>query len=422
MALMHARIRLAATVGLALALSACTVHKTEVPALSGPSGLGNNISITVSPDVLKQDGVSQSLVTITALDSNGQPKPNVQLRADIAVAGSITDFGRLSAKSLVTDSTGKATVTFTAPPPPAVVVNGGTKVDIQVTPLDSNFDNTNPRVASIMLVPPGIVIAGSALVPDFVAPSPNAGDTATFTATFTDPTNSHLVPASFSWNFGDGTTASGQTVTHKFLTSGATIVTLTLTDNLGHTSSVTKTVTVGAPTTVTPVFFTTPAAPVSGQSIIFNASQTQPPPGHTITGVFWDFGDGSDGATGAVVSHTFASPGTYTVLLRVVLDNGAQATSSQTLTVAVPNPTARINVLPPTGTTSTTITFVGNQSTAAPGHQIVSYTWNFGDGGTGVGATVTHRYAATGTYTVSLIVTDEAGNQGIATASVTITP
>jgi len=79
-------------------------------------------------------------------------------------------------------------------------------------------------------------------------------------------------------------------------------------------------------------------------------------------------------------------------------------------------------VLPPTGTTSTTITFVGNQSTAAPGHQIVSYTWNFGDGGTGVGATVTHRYAATGTYTVSLIVTDEAGNQGIATASVTITP
>src|ERR1051326_6941950 len=128
MALMHARIRLAASVGLALALSACTVHKTEVPALSGPSGLGNNISITVSPDVLTQDGVSQSLVTITALDSNGQPKPSVRLRADIAVAGSITDFGRLSAKSLVTDSTGKATVTFTAPPPPAVVVNGGTKV------------------------------------------------------------------------------------------------------------------------------------------------------------------------------------------------------------------------------------------------------------------------------------------------------
>src|ERR1700751_1147812 len=102
MALIHPRPRLgAAAVGLALSVSACTVHKTDVPALSGPSGLGQGITITISPDVLTQDGVSQSLVTITATNSNGQPAPNVQLRADIAVAGAVADFGRLSAKSLV---------------------------------------------------------------------------------------------------------------------------------------------------------------------------------------------------------------------------------------------------------------------------------------------------------------------------------
>jgi len=417
MALIYSRTRLGvAALAVALSVSACTVHKTEVPALSGPSGLGNNITIAASPDVLTQDGLSQSLITITAIDSNGQPKPNVQLRADIAVGGVITDFGRLSAKSLVTDASGHATLVFTAPPAPAIVVGGGTKVDIQVTPIDSNFDNANPRVVSIMLVPPGIIIAGSSLVPDFtVSPaSPNAGDTATLTATFTDPTNSHQTAVSFSWDFGDGTTGTGQTVTHTFRTTGVNIVTLTLTDNLGHLASVSHAVTVGAATTVTPVFFTTPASPVSGQSIIFNASQTQPPPGHSITGFFWDFCDGSDGATGAVVTHTFATPGTYTVLLRVTLDNGAQATASQTLTVAVPNPTARLTATPVVARVGDTITFNGNQSTAAPGHRIVNYTFNFGDGSAPVSGTnqsATHPYSRTGSFTATLVVTDEQGNQ-----------
>src|SRR5579872_7338144 len=100
MALTYARTRLgAAAVGLALSVSACTVHKTEVPALTGPSGLGSNISITISPDVLTQDGQSQALVTITALDNNGQPARNVQLRVDIAVGGAVADFGRLSARN-----------------------------------------------------------------------------------------------------------------------------------------------------------------------------------------------------------------------------------------------------------------------------------------------------------------------------------
>src|SRR5262249_15640920 len=272
-------------------------HKTEVPAITGPSGLGTNITINVSPDVLTQDGLSQSLVTITALDSNGQPKPNVPFRADISVAGSVADFGRLSAKNLVTDQTGRAALTYPAPPARAVVVGGGTRVDIQITPVGGNFDNSNPRVASIMLVPPGIIIASSTLVPDFSAPSANAGDAAVFTGTATDPGNSGAVAVQFSWSFGDGS-ATGQTVTHAFATAGTKLVMLTITDNLGRTASVTKAVPVGAPQGVVPSFFTTPAAPVSGQSIIFNASQTQPPAGHTISEFRWDFGDGSDGATG----------------------------------------------------------------------------------------------------------------------------
>ena len=424
MALIFTRPRLvAAAAGLALCAAACTVHKTEVPALTGPSTLGLGITIAASPDVLTQDGLSQSLVTITAIDNNGQPKPNVSLRADISVGGVVADFGRLSAKSLVTDASGHATTVYTAPPAPSIVVGNGTQVDIRITPIDSNFDNNNSRVASIMLVPPGIVVASSALLPDFAPPSPTSGDPATFTATVTDPSNSRQAPASYSWDFGDGSTGVGVTVTHTFRSVGVFIVTLTITDNLGHLASVAHPVTVGAPVGLSATFFTTPASPVSGQSILFNASQTQPPAGHTISGYFWDFGDNSGGATGAVVSHTFASPGTYTVLLRVTLDNGASATASQTMTIAPPNPTAVINLSPPTGTIGQVITLLGNKSTAAPGRTLVTYTWNFGDGSavvSGANSAVTHAYGAKGTFTITLLVTDDQGNQDLATASITI--
>ena len=52
-------------------------------------------------------------------------------------------------------------------------------------------------------------------------------------------------------------------------------------------------------------------------------------------------------------------------------------------------------------------TFDGTVSTDDKG--IASYTWNFGDGTTGTGSKVTHRYRSSGTYQVTLTVKDSAG-------------
>lgn len=50
-----------------------------------------------------------------------------------------------------------------------------------------------------------------------------------------------------------------------------------------------------------------------------------------------------------------------------------------------------------------------NASTSTDVEGIVSYAWTFGDGATGSGVTPSHRYSAAGTYSVTLAVTDTAG-------------
>ncbi|NMA31185.1 MAG: PKD domain-containing protein, partial [Candidatus Methanofastidiosa archaeon] len=91
-------------------------------------------------------------------------------------------------------------------------------------------------------------------------------------------------------------------------------------------------------------------------------------------------------------------------------ENETNNERTQTLTVAS-TPTPSNN--PPTadaGPNKTSkvgqpVTFNGSGSTDSDG-TIVNYSWDFGDGGSSLGAIVSHVYSSPGTYTVSLTVTD----------------
>ena len=66
------------------------------------------------------------------------------------------------------------------------------------------------------------------------------------------------------------------------------------------------------------------------------------------------------------------------------------------------------------------VTVDGSTSTDADG-SIVTYAWTFGDGETASGVTANHEYAAAGSYTVTLTVTDDDGESHTATSTVVAT-
>lgn len=83
------------------------------------------------------------------------------------------------------------------------------------------------------------------------------------------------------------------------------------------------------------------------------------------------------------------------------------------------SPVARITAAPTAGVAPLAVSFNGTTSSDADG-TIASHAWTFGDGATGSGATVSHTYAAVGTYTARLTVTDNQGATGSATVAITV--
>jgi alpha-tubulin suppressor-like RCC1 family protein/lysophospholipase L1-like esterase len=69
------------------------------------------------------------------------------------------------------------------------------------------------------------------------------------------------------------------------------------------------------------------------------------------------------------------------------------------------------------GTAPLTVSFDGSTS-HDPDGTVTSYAWNFGDGTTGNGATITHTFTNSGNYSVRLTITDNGGAQGFAESNV----
>jgi PKD repeat protein len=315
----------------------CTMKKQETPELSGPSEFGTSIGIAIAPDVLQQDGVSQSTVTVTARGPNGAPVANLALRAEIRVGGVLQDFGTLSARTVVTGSDGRAMLVYTAPPSPPISVDDGTIVDIGITPVGTDFNNTTTRFASLRLVPRGIIVPPAGLAAAFtVTPaSPTAGQTVLFDASSSQaPANNPI--ASYSWSFGDGRSGSGRTTSHQYSTPGTYVARLTISDAVGRSAQVSQSITVSPGTGPVARFTFSPLEPVPHEPVHFTGVQSTAAPGRTIVHYTWDFGDGGPAATGMQASRTYTREATYTVTLTVTDDTGLTSSVAAEVPVQLP--------------------------------------------------------------------------------------
>lgn len=258
-----------------------------------------------------------------------------------------------------------------------------------------------------------VTVTNANPVASFTAPTGvTEGASASFAGAVTDAGSADT--HTYSWDFGDGSTGSGASTSHTFAADGSYTVTLTVTDDDGGSDSVSHTVSVG---NTAPVISTTSSAASVEEGTATTLGVAASDAGGDPLTYTWDFGDGSTG-TGDSVSHAWVQDGTYTVSV-TVSDGGDTDTEAFTIEVTNGAPTL-VSATGSSGAEGDALAFLAAASDPGTA-DVLTYTWDFGDGSTDTGDSISHAYADNGTYTVSVVVTDEHGATDTETLTVTIT-
>jgi PKD repeat protein len=214
---------------------------------------------------------------------------------------------------------------------------------------------------------------------------------------------------SYAWDLGlpPNNIASGVKVSTTYPTRGTYSVKLTVTDAKGQSSTLSQLIQIGLPPGTPPVpnlswICNYPGCWIDSQGSL----------GSSVLVRSWDFGDGTTAGDIATLTHNFPARGFYPVTLRVTDNLGLSSTIGVAMNVGA---ATFGNGL----WTSVDCASVPGSCTlgvsASGGTAPYTYSWRFGDGTTaGNLTTVTHSYAAAGSYVVFVLATDAAGLQSAA--------
>lgn len=257
------------------------------------------------------------------------------------------------------------------------------------------------------------------------------GTSLTLVGTATDPEDGVLSGAALEWSSSrDGALGTGSPLTTSTLTAGDHVVTLVGRDSGGNTGTATLTLHVLPMNAAPMVSITAPANATqvtAGTAVTFTATATDAEDG-PLTGAAVRWSSSLGGALGTGTSLTTSSlvEGVHTITVTATDSGGRSASASLTLTVTpgamnLP-PVARLTG-PTQGQATQALTFDGSTS-SDPDGTITGWRFEFSDGAPAVTGMnqVTHVFAAAGTFTVTLTVTDDRGATGSAAVTVQLSP
>lgn len=235
------------------------------------------------------------------------------------------------------------------------------------------------------------------------------GDTVSLNAQLLSGT----VPVSdWQWDFGDGTSCSGQTVSHLYALPGTYMVSVIATDTNGCTGQASHPGVVRAAPqaqfSANPAFFGSPSELIS-QIQVGSAP---------VTYRRWEFGDGTPPVivTQDTVHHVYPSPGQFDATLYIADSLGCQDTATGLLEVW--SNYVKAEWVADT-VCSGRLTRFFDQSMVGSG-DIVSWLWNFGDNAVSYEQNPVHSYDSAGTYQVVLVITTDLGITDSAKANVLV--
>ena len=233
---------------------------------------------------------------------------------------------------------------------------------------------------------------------------------------FTDSTSIALGSHQVFWNFGDGSTSTQFNPTHSYSDSGNYTVTLIAESDQGCRDTTTTKV------RTHPMPFANFRNLDSLQCLrknqfLFN-NNTQNPPRDT-SAFYWEFGDGNS-TFFTSPTHSYATYGTYTVLMTATSRKGCVDSIYQPLEV-YPMPKAGFNYAEDSAQCLRQNAYTLTNTSSIP-YSTLQYNWNFGDGNTDNSTHTYHNYAAEGTYIIRLISTSNFSCADTLSKKVTVHP
>ena len=218
------------------------------------------------------------------------------------------------------------------------------------------------------------------------------------------------------WSFGDGSTATGQVVSHQYSGVGSYTISVTATDSGGNTGTNSTTV------HVVPLAMTvTLNQSVGDAPLTLSAAPTVIGGTGRYGAISWDWGDGTS-TVGTLVNHTYPAnlTGALTISATTTDSGGASVTATATAHVD-PLLLATVGVvMPAVVALPANVSFILNV-TGGDGNYSGVPLWNFGDNSsTRTAGPTNHTYTAFGIYRVSVVTNDSLGMQAVGYALVNL--